>query len=1177
MVLRRKSTGERCSYKYVSPSTQWRTSFTAINDDDWTLSLSNVPVYYEATGPFVTEDKMGAYFVCTRRENTQINAKLHWYDGKYYGSHPAVNVSLLNGTTVVDKYEVYGNNTAAFFGTRPTKDSSGKPITYTVQAELVNNSDYMVYVQGFDIILIRKHAIQGFIFWFDAAGTQIERPEWVTDDQVKLEMWRKVYGTGSRYALTDLTPSITPGRSSSGYYYEKYNYGDVPDGVSGDTQHAYYVYDLRIDASEIPGASSAAVTDSKNVNIRMAPVLAHVPFMIRVTDNGYHPAQEFMITLKDSEKNLVASMTCAVGQNIASAAFQLDFMVNSMKPGTYSLTMEPVGGNWTHDSTIKSFPLTVRYNSETNAVEAIPSSNPEFNVSYKHEYQPVQVAVRFPVHAVNQSESEKIPDNAVFRFVPFTNGKKGSTLSMHPGETIYLSTMASQPGEIVFTVDQNPGNDLRWNYDTATRNLRVNVNANENGVLIPDYIDGDELAFENIYVGSNVHVSGLVIWDEEGVQDHALRPKEVTLELVYYYPEEYMKENGMDSADIQVLDTKVVKVTSDNSQPFDFGLREHITSSGELKFYAVREKPIDHYKTTMNYNGYSVLNTPVRDVSVTVVWNDEDNRAAARPGQVKMRLLGDNMEEFPAVLSKAGNWQYTYADLPMYRADHSGNAVDYLLMPEVPDGYISAVTGDVNSGFVVTYTAMISVSGSVDWENGKRPANNQPIVQLLRNGQVIGQPVEEQDFKYAFINLPIADAQNVPYEYNIVGTLEGFDVTITNQPVTRDAYGNVTANAIISKIDVPVYAEIPVKLTFSGVDASAVMESFCFILERSDVNSPSRTLVELNKENNFADFFVLDASGFEPGKPYSFTVHQLKGDKRYWIYDERIADITITIVYIIGRPVAQVSTDEKGLTFQNVYCAIPGSISIELDKQIVNLLEGIELPNQQTFQFELLKPQGGGNAARVSNVALTGEGHVQFPPLALTDVGTYTYLVREYNDDAPGWVFDHTGYPVKVTVIDVNGQLQATADVIPTITNIFETTILNVGVKVNWVDKSTKKKPIPSYVQVELFADGKSAGQAHPSQENNWMASFAEMPEYRRANTARAVQMVPVVYTLTADEVKDFTVSITGDAKSGYVVTYTAIPDVPVTGDRMNLPLVVGMLLMSMSMLIVLVHKRKRN
>lgn len=370
---------------------------------------------------------------------------------------------------------------------------------------------------------------------------------------------------------------------------------------------------------------------------------------------------------------------------------------------------------------------------------------------------------------------------------------------------------------------------------------------------------------------SSVHVSGLVMWDEEGVQDHALRPKEVTLELVYYYPEEYMKENGMDSADIQVLDTKVVKVTSDNCQPFDFGWREHITSSGELKFYAVREKPIDNYKTTMNYNGYSVLNsvlnTPVRDVSVT----------------------------------------------------------------------------------------------------------------------------------------------------------------------------------------------------------------------------------------------------------------------------------------------------------------------IELDKQIVNLLEGIELPNQQTFQFELLKPQDDGNAARVSNVTLTGEGHVQFPPLALTDVGTYTYLVREYSDDAPGWVFDHTGYPVKVTVSDVNGQLQATADVIPTITNIFETTILNVGVKVKWVDNNTEKKPIPRYVQVELFADGKSAGQAHPSQKSNWMASFAEMPEYRRANTARAVQMVPVVYTLTADEVEDFTVCITGDAKSGYVVIYSAIPDIPETGDRMNLPLVAGMLLMSMSMLIVLVHKRKRN
>lgn len=564
-----------------------------------------------------------------------------------------------------------------------------------------------------------------------------------------------------------------------------------------------------------------------------------------------------------------------------------------------------------------------------------------------------------------------------------------------------------------------------------------------------------------------------------------------------------------------------------------------------------------------------------KEITVTAKWINGSRQSC--PAKAAIHLYGDGVPVRDVDLTQAGKWTYTFSGLPLYRESLPRTAVEYTIVYDEPEGYTAVLSGDPSTGFVVTYTAMISVSGSVDWADGKRPANNQPTVQLLRNGQTLGQPVEEQDFKYAFANLPIADMQDVPYDYSIVAALEGFDVSITYQPVTRDTYGNVTANAVIHKMSVPVQVEIPVKLIFSGVDASTVTESFCFIVERSDVNDPFRTIVELNKENNYTDSFVLDASGFESGKPYSFTVHQMKGSKHYWIYDERIADITITIVYINGKPVAQVDTGEKGLTFQNVYRATPGSIRIQLDKRIVNLLEGIAVPDLQTFQFELLKPQADGTTTRVSTASVIGEGHAQFAPITLTDVGTYTYLVREYSEDAPGWFFDHTVYSVKVTVSDVDGQLQATADVIPTITNTFETTMLNVGVKVNWVDNNTKKKPIPKHVQINLFADGRSVGQARLAKGSSWMTSFAGMPEYRRANAARAVQMVPVVYTLTANEVKDFAVSITGNAKSGYVVTYTAVRDVPVTGDRMNLPLVAGILLMSMSVLIVLVHKRKTN
>lgn len=186
-------------------------------------------------------------------------------------------------------------------------------------------------------------------------------------------------------------------------------------------------------------------------------------------------------------------------------------------------------------------------------------------------------------------------------------------------------------------------------------------------------------------------------------------------------------------------------------------------------------------------------------------------------------------------------------------------------------------------------------------------------------------------------------------------------------------------------------------------------------------------------------------------------------------------------------------------------------------------------------------------------------------------------MVREFSEDAPGWIYDHTAYPVKVTVTKADGQLHAVTDVVPTITNTFETTMLSVEVKVKWVDNNKKKHPVPDSIQVYLAADGRGVGQARLAKKDNWSASFEGMPEYRRSNQARAIQMVPVNYTLAADAVNGFTVSVTGNAKDGYTVTYTATCDLPVTGDSMNLPLLASMMMLSFGRLIGLLRKGKRQ
>ena len=96
-------------------------------------------------------------------------------------------------------------------------------------------------------------------------------------------------------------------------------------------------------------------------------------------------------------------------------------------------------------------------------------------------------------------------------------------------------------------------------------------------------------------------------------------------------------------------------------------------------------------------------------VSVTKVWEDQENAAEKRPESISVTLLADGEAVGTATLNPGNGWSYTWKDLPKNH-NESGltgeqKKIVYLVSEtEIPENYESELSGDAKNGFVLTNT-----------------------------------------------------------------------------------------------------------------------------------------------------------------------------------------------------------------------------------------------------------------------------------------------------------------------------------------------------------------------------------------------------------------------------------------------------------------------------------------
>ena len=192
---------------------------------------------------------------------------------------------------------------------------------------------------------------------------------------------------------------------------------------------------------------------------------------------------------------------------------------------------------------------------------------------------------------------------------------------------------------------------------------------------------------------------------------------------------------------------------------------------------------MEGYTTVID--GYTVTNRyePEKTtVTVSKVWQDNDNQDGKRPASITIHLLANGEQVASQVITAEMGWTYTFAELARY-AD--GKEIVYTITEDAVEGYTTVI-----DGFTVinryepekTTVTVNKVWVDNDDAHSKRPAYVQVV--LLANGEQVGEVVllsESNNWSHIWTDLYLyADGGTIVYTVEEWNVAEGYTVSYSN-------------------------------------------------------------------------------------------------------------------------------------------------------------------------------------------------------------------------------------------------------------------------------------------------------------------------------------------------------------------------------------------------------------
>ena len=749
-------------------------SITAHDNGDGTLRFDKV---IQKNG--TTVDK--AEFTNTY-ETTSVGGTKSWNDGNNQdGIRPdKITVNLFADGTKVKSQEVTpdasGNWEYSFTDLQKYKEE-GQLINYTVTEDAVDG--YETTVNGYNILnthIPETISINGTKHWDDANNQDGKRPDSIT---VNLLADGNVYAsqtvtaaTNWTYNFTDL-PKYKAGKEIK-YKVEEVAVADYTTKVEG-----YDIYNTHTpETTSISGTKTwndANDQDGKRPKSIKVNLLANGKVVqikeVTAADNWSYAFNDLPIY---EEGKVGQKLTYTISEEAVkdyTTVIDKTNITNSYTPGKVGVSVTKIWDDAGNQDGIRPEKITVNLladGQDTGKTATLSADNNWTQSITGLDEKKGGKAIEYTWAEENVPKGYELTGNTTSGTVTTLTNKHVPEVTAITGTKTWNDN-DDQDGKRPTSITVNllaDGNVYDSKTVTATTNWTYifdNLPVYANGQKVTYTVSEDEVAgyetaidgfnITNSYTPETTSVSGQKVWNDANNQD-GKRPDSIKVRLL---------ANGTEVADKDV--------TAADNWAYNFtDLPKY--ANGEEIVYTVTEDTVADYTTAINGTTITNSYTPGKtSITVTKAWVDNDNQDGIRPENIKVQLYaGEDAQGEEVTLGETNNWTYTWTGLD---AKKDGQDIVYTVK-EVGEvtGYTSQISGDAQTGFVITNThktEIISVEGKKVWDDannqdGKRPDSIK--VRLLANGtEVATKDVTAADnWTYSFTDLPkYANGEEIVY------------------------------------------------------------------------------------------------------------------------------------------------------------------------------------------------------------------------------------------------------------------------------------------------------------------------------------------------------------------------------------------------------------------------------
>ena len=565
--------------------------------------------------------------------------------------------------------------------------------------------------------------------------------------------------------------------------------------------------------------------------------------------------------------------------------------------------------------------------------------------------------------------------------------------------------------------------------------------------------------------------------------------------------------------------------------------------NGEKINYTVDEKEnegtLESYNKTIN--GFEITNTFTQNtekinITVNKIWNDNGNFAGKRPEEITLILkrevkTGEEISYQEVERQTINGESYTFSGIAKY--DEYNNEINYTVEEVTPEFYTSLVEKVENQEekaenleFKITNTFSvpddkISIPVTKIWDDNENKAGKRPTSVTL---ELIGKNAEENivekreitltsenDWKTTIENIPVYDEKADIIKYEITEKdLNNIFYTKENTNISGDVNSGFV---VTNKFQVPNETmEIEVSKVWddNGNIQNARPENVTLFL----TGNSQEYDITLTNENKKQD----DESVWQ-GKIGNLPKYDVNGNEITYTLDEKP---------IASEFYNKTNVDQENKTITNTFAIPKETVQITVNK-IWDDNGNIAGKRPQSIELQLINK----NTKEVV-LSQTIQGNVT------TNEGwNYTFEAPKYGD-----TIEEIEYEViekelnnefyKKENSTVTGDMENGF----TITNKFvvPNTTVDIKVRKEYVDKEEQKDKRPESVIIVL-KNGEDEVERKTFNEENGLEQTFTAKKYDELGN----EINYTVEELEANvgDFKFYTNSVTGDMKSGYVVTNT--------------------------------------